>query len=213
LTEPLATVSGVWKRYNSRWVLRGVNLNVYRGDRIFILGANGSGKTTLLGVMAGLIQPSRGSISYSCGPPKACVGYSGHYPLLYEDLTVEENIKYYSILYGVDPRSVIGSGLWSSLSLNRVEGSKVSQLSYGWRKRVDIARATLHNPQVLLLDEPFTGLDEDASGSLADILLYLSESGVGIVMTSPRPDREYVETATRIYSLRGGVLEDGVQSG
>lgn len=210
MTSPLATVSGVWKRYDSRWVLRGVSLSIGEGDRVFILGSNGSGKTTLLGIMAGLIQPTRGSVSYSCGPLKRCVGYSGHYPLLYEDLTVEENIRYYSILYGVDPGRVMGSSLWESLSLDNVRGLRVSQLSYGWRKRVDIARATLHSPQVLLLDEPFTGLDEDASKSLAKLLLDLSRSGVGIVMTSPRPDREYVELATRMYNLQGGVLGNAV---
>ncbi|MCE4602442.1 MAG: ABC transporter ATP-binding protein [Desulfurococcales archaeon] len=205
---PIAVrVMDVWKRYGKRWILRGISVNVSDGDRIFIYGSNGSGKTTLLGIIAGLILPSKGEVKYLCGLPRMCIGYSGHYPLLYEDLTVSENIRYYSSLYGVDPGEATSSLAWSLLFLDKVEGLRVSQLSYGWRKRVDIARALLHRPRVLLLDEPFTGLDEEASSSLGHLLLEVSRGGVAVVMTSPRLEGMYLELATRVYRIQEGVLE------
>lgn len=199
----LVLLEDVWKRFDSKWVLRGVYLEVNAGDLIVVEGPNGSGKTTLLKIIAGLLQPSRGRVVVECG--SLCIGYVGHLPLLYRDLTVEENLKFYSGVYGVDPW-IIGSSAWRVLGLEEYREVRVEELSYGWRRRADIARALLTQPRVLLIDEPFTGLDEEAAGAVRDILVGMATSGGAVVATTPRIDGLYEAVATRVVELRGGRL-------
>lgn len=173
---------------------------------MFISGSNGSGKTTLLRILAGLVHPSRGSVNYNCSQYwKLCIGYSGHYPSLYEDLTVLENLRYYATLYGI-PSDHIETRAWIQLKLDSVASQTVGSLSFGWRKRVDIIRATLHRPRILLLDEPFTGLDPDASSTLSGLIDELASKGMGIIMTSPRRDDEYSRLSHREMVIRDGRL-------
>ncbi len=207
----LLRVVNVWKRYGNEWVLRGVDLDLEPGDSVVIIGSNGSGKTTLLKIIVGLIEPSRGRVVYSCGSSiKLCIGYVGHLPLLYNDLTVEENLEYYAMLYGRSGYEPSRNIAWDYLDLWRVRGKPVSQLSFGWRKRVDIARALIHNPQLLVLDEPFTGLDSKASDQLAMLFRDLSRKGVSMIMTSPRLEGGYEAADARVYWLVDGVLEGGL---
>ncbi|MEB3780271.1 MAG: ABC transporter ATP-binding protein [Desulfurococcales archaeon] len=207
----LVSVVGVWKRYGEEWVLRGVDLDVSSGESVLIIGSNGSGKTTLLKIIVGLVEPSKGKVEYGCVVNrKLCIGYVGHLPLLYNDLTVEENLAYYASLYGYSDYKVEENPAWRPLELWRVKGKPVSQLSFGWRKRVDIARALIHKPQVVILDEPFTGLDSKAAGQLASLLKTLSGRGVSLIMTSPRLEGEYEDVSAKVYMLVNGVLEDAL---
>ena len=204
--DPLLEARGLWKMLGGRLVLRNVSLVLSRGEVVFITGSNGSGKTTLLRILAGLVRPSRGSVAYLCRGDRRCIGYSGHNPMLYDVMTVRENILYYATLYGVDPASVEENPAWSGLGLGGVADRRVSELSYGWRKRADIMRAILHNPEIVLLDEPFTGLDPQASESLEGVIRWLASHGSGVILTSPRPGQEYLDLADRVYRLVDGEL-------
>ncbi len=193
----------MWKRYGDRWILKGASLALGEGDIAVVEGPNGSGKTTLLRVIAGLVPPSRGRIRVACD---GCIGYVGHQPLLYRDLTVEENMRFYAGVLGVSWQATGGS-VWHILGLEEYRGRRVEELSYGWRKRADLARALLARPRVLLVDEPFTGLDDEARESIKGILWEVASRGC-VLATTPRIDEDYLEIATVRYRLEDGRLEE-----
>src|SRR5256712_11751218 len=138
-----------------------ISFTVQPGQTLAIFGPNGAGKTTLLKVLAGLIQPQRGRAEVAGG--RRAIGWIGHQPQLYAPLTVRENLRFWASLYGV---SVPGE-LLSRLGLEEHADRPVRALSRGLVQRVAIARALLHDPTVLLLDEPFTGLDRVAAEALS----------------------------------------------
>lgn len=208
----LVEARDVWKRYREGgdWVLRGLSLAVEPGDRVGIAGANGSGKTTLLRIISGLLHPSRGEVLVGGAPARsararAMMGVVLHNSFLYDELSVRENLEYYSVLYGVeyDPE---GDPIVERLGLARYLDRPARELSFGWRRRADIARALLHRPRILLIDEPFTGLDEDGATGLAGLLRELSRGGVSIIATSPRASDLALLEPTILYRLREGVL-------
>ena len=186
-------VSGVWKRYayGRGWVLRGVDLCLPGGRGALVMGPNGSGKTTLLKIAVGLVRPSRGSVRVAGYPPasleaKRRMGVVLHHSLLYDELSVRENLEYYARLYGVEGYEPGRDEVVEALGLRRYLDTKAGDLSFGWRKRANIARALLHRPMLLAIDEPFTGLDDDAVRALRDILEGLVARGVAVLATSPQ---------------------------
>ena len=193
----------VWKMLGGSWVLRGVSIALEAGDVVVLEGPNGSGKTTLLKILAGLLAPTRGRVVRRCGD--TCIAYVGHSPLLYRDLTVEENLRFYAGVLGA-PLDPPGSGVWARLGLEAYRSRRVEELSYGWRKRADLARALLARPRVLLIDEPFTGLDSEASEALESIISEFSGSGGAVLATTPRADERYLRVAGRRLVLRDGRL-------
>jgi len=210
---PLVRLDNVWKRFEGQatWVLNGINLEAGPGSLTLIMGRNGSGKTTLLRITAGLVEPSKGRVLVGGRPPtsreaRMMMGAVLHSPLVYEELTVLENLEYYAGLYGVrgyDPRNDVVA---EALGVTKVLGSRVSSLSFGWRRRVDIVRALIHKPQVLLLDEPTTGLDDETVESLLDVTLELSRRGMAVVATSPRRLDSAIERGYRALELVDGRL-------
>jgi len=150
----------VEKRYGRTSALRPVSFEVERGKCLLVTGPNGSGKTTLLRLVAGLAAPSRGRLVV--GLERAQVGYLAHEPLVYRDLTGLENLDLYGRLYRVaERRERIGMllerfGLWDA------RGQRVSAYSRGMTQRLALCRALLHDPQLLVLDEPHAALDEEA---------------------------------------------------
>jgi heme exporter protein A len=208
----LVEVRDLWKAYRpGAWVLRGLNLVVEPGEVVAIVGPNGSGKTTLLRILAGLLRPSRGDVKV-CGyepwslQAKRCRGVVLHHSLLYDELTVEENLRLYAALHGVKSYSISSDSVAAMLGLARVKDVPVGWLSFGWRKRADILRALVHRPNLLLIDEPFTGLDEVAAEVLAKLLEDLSRQGTGIIATSPRTDERLLSLADSVYELVNGKL-------
>ncbi len=176
----------VWKSYGGDYVLRGASLRVRSGQRVIIVGPNGSGKTTLIKISCGLVPPSRGEvfingINVRSPRARALIGYVAHRPLLYEDLSVRDNLLYYAGLYGYKDLGHV-ERLLDSLDLRGYMDRKVSSLSHGWKRRVDLARALLHNPLLLLMDEPLSGVDADGRRALMDVLI---RSDCSVVMTSP----------------------------
>lgn len=190
---PLLEFRDVWKRYASDYVLREVNLAVDVGSFLAVVGPNGSGKTTLLRLASGLIAPSKGEVLISgknARRPEAkkLLGYVPHQPPLYGDLTVEENLLYYAGLHGIEGLETI-EDLLEDMGLRDYMDRRVGELSYGWRKRVDIARALLPDPPLLLMDEPFSGLDEVARSWLRDLFIEAISGGRrAVVITSPHPE-------------------------
>lgn len=178
-TSPALTIrlEGIGKRFGAQVALDGVDLDVPAGSFIAVMGANGAGKTTLLGVIAGLMAPTAGRITIAgvdmrrVGPRlRAQIGVVGHQHMLYPELTAGENLRFHARLFGVpDP----GKAAVEAAALMDVAGvmdRTVRTLSRGTAQRVALARALVHRPRVLLLDEPYTGLDEVAALSLSDLL-------------------------------------------
>ncbi|WP_062662820.1 ATP-binding cassette domain-containing protein [Aeropyrum camini] len=133
----------------------------------------------------------------------------GHTPMVYGDLTVRENIEFFSALHGSGlDRSPLAAEAWRLMGLERYSGSLASQLSFGWRRRLDMVRALLGFPSLLLLDEPFTGLDQGASEALSRLLRLALGEGLALLMTTPLPDPRYLGLAHRVYTLEEGVLAE-----
>ena len=195
----------VWKRYRGEWVLKGVNLKIEENSLIAIVGKNGSGKTTLLKLMCGLIKPTKGVVRILGENVKIDRSYKGkigvllHENVLYEELTVRENMEFYERMFG--GMSDLARDVFKRLGLEKFEGKKVKALSYGWKKRVNLVRALINDPKILLLDEPLSGLDEDARKEIIELMFELSKDKV-IVFTTPSP----LDIRCRILKLENGVL-------
>ena len=210
--EPLVEVRDLWKAYlPGRWVLRGVNLNVMPGEFVAVIGPNGSGKTTLLKIVAGLLRPSKGEVRVCGWEPwsvkaKKCRGVVMHWSFLYDELTVEENLQLYATLTGSKNYQFEDDGVSKKLGLREYRGTLAGWLSFGWRRRADIARALIGKPKLLIIDEPFTGLDSAAARVLAEILRAYVSSGGAVLAASPRTGEPLDSLTTRVYEVREGKL-------
>jgi heme ABC exporter ATP-binding subunit CcmA len=152
---------GVEKRYGRRRALRPVDFRVERGGFLVVTGPNGSGKTTLLRLVAGLAAPTGGRLEIAAN--RAALGYLGHEPLLYRDLTALENLDLYGRLYRVPERRERIGMLLERHGLWEVRGERVGSYSRGMTQRLALCRALLHDPELLVLDEPFTALDAEGA--------------------------------------------------
>jgi len=210
----LAEARGVWKRYSySRgWVLRGVDLCLPAGSGLLVTGPNGSGKTTLLKIVVGLVRPSRGVVRVAGRPPhsleaKKAMGVVLHHSLLYDEMTVRENLEYYARLYGAEGYDPSRDEAVEALGLRRYLDARAGELSFGWRKRANIARALLHRPRLLAIDEPFTGLDDEAVEALRQLLEELVRRGLAVLATSPQQGAvELLRAGFAHYRVSGGRL-------
>jgi ABC-type multidrug transport system ATPase subunit len=165
--------------------LRGVSSEFYAGKLYVILGDNGAGKSTLLRIIAGLIQPTKGSAtvlgSDSLRKVANRVGYMAHAPLLYDELSGMENLRYFAGLYGIHDEDVSRRAM-QMVGLDPELTRRVGQYSQGMRQRLSLARAVLHNPDVILLDEPFSNVDVHSASEMASILGKLRDSGKTILV-------------------------------
>lgn len=182
--------SGVSKSFGKRVAVRGVDLVLAGGDCLALFGPNGAGKTTLLRLIAGLLTPTSGSVVVNDrsvrGEPsaRARVGLISHESMLYAPLTARENVEFSARLYGLhDPRGAAEQVLATMQVLNRADVA-VRTLSRGLRQRVSIARAMVHAPSVVLLDEPFSGLDEAGAVALTTLLAGLRTNGATLVVVT-----------------------------
>ena len=179
--------------------LEEVSFTVHPGQTLAVFGPNGAGKTTLLKVLAGLIRPQRGSVQVEGG--RRAIGWIGHQPQLYGQLTVIENLRFWASLYDVRPPT----DLLPRLGLAAHADRPVRALSRGLVQRVAIARALVHDPRVLLLDEPFTGLDRIASETFSRLLAQHAAAGRATVLVTHNVE-EGTELATDIAFMRAGRL-------
>lgn len=204
------------KRFGSLVALRSVSFHVTPGEFVALLGHNGAGKTTLLRIAAQLMAPSGGQVLFSGlaagASPKSSIGMVGHSTLLYDELTAAENLAFFGKLYGLtDLPGKIAHAL-SACGLASRAGSIVRNFSRGMRQRLAIARALLHGPRLLLLDEPAAGLDRQGAAWFADTLARLRASGATVIM-STHARNESLDLATRAVSLAAGRVEHDSGSG
>ncbi len=185
------SAAGVRKDYGDRAVLRGIDLSVGWGEIAVLFGANGAGKTTLLRVLAGLARPDSGSVHIAGRPmgrtggaARRLVGFAGHQTMLYNDLTCRENLDFYCKLYGVADHSRRINQALEQLDLSDRADRRVRTLSHGMQKRLSMARAIMHQPAVLLLDEPEAGLDTASLETLGDLLRDWAASGRSALLTT-----------------------------
>jgi heme exporter protein A len=203
---------GLVKAFGLKPILRGVDLHVDEGEFVALLGPNGAGKTTLLRILSSLSRPTAGEVRVGghrlparAGEARRILGVVSHQPLLYGDLSAEENLKFYGRMYAVadlDDRivQVLNTvGLWSR------RRDLVREFSRGMQQRLSIGRAILHDPKVVLFDEPHTGLDQEASAMLDEVLQQVAARGRTVLMTSHDLSRTY-DLAGRIDILSKGVI-------
>jgi heme exporter protein A len=200
------------KRFGLKTVLRGLDFQVQPGEFVALLGPNGAGKTTFLRILASLSRPSLGSVDiagYSLPKQAAAVrarlGVVSHLPLLYPDLTAEENLMFYARMYGIQNADTRITEVLEMVGLEGRRKDLVRTFSRGMQQRLAIGRAVLHDPDVILFDEPYTGLDQDASSMLDDVLQTIAGQGRTVVMTSHDLARAE-DLATRFDILSRGVI-------
>jgi heme exporter protein A len=209
---PIIAVSKLVKRFGPKAVLRNLDFSVQTGEFVALLGPNGAGKTTFLRILSSLSSPTLGHVRIAGQdlPRQAAgvrrrLGVVSHMPLLYGDLTAQENLLFFGRMYDlheIDRR--IGEVL-DTVGLTLRRRDLVRTFSRGMQQRLAIARAVLHDPEVLLLDEPHTGLDQDACEMLDAVLRHVSTSGRTVVMTSH--DLARVEDlASRFDVLTRGII-------
>ncbi|MBI4302689.1 MAG: heme ABC exporter ATP-binding protein CcmA [Chloroflexi bacterium] len=189
-------VQGLTKAFALRKVLRGIDLRVRRGGFLTIFGPNGSGKTTLLKILSTLIKPTAGRIcisGYELGEDASAIrriiGVVSHNTLLYDDLTPYENLRFYGRMYDVPQLEERIASVIAQVGLASRLHDRVRTLSRGMQQRLSIARALLHNPSILLLDEPETGLDPQATAALGEILQGMKAGERTVVMTTHNLER------------------------
>jgi ABC-type multidrug transport system ATPase subunit len=185
-SAPLITASGLIKQFGRFAALRGVTADFAAGRFHVILGDNGAGKTTLLRAIAGLAQPTRGTISILGKTAQAAcrdVGYMAHPSLLYDEMSGMENLRYFAQLYGI-----VGDGrcrqVIHQVRLDPELERPVGQYSQGMRQRMSLARAILHDPKILLLDEPFSNVDVHSAHEIVGLLKEMRDSGKTIFVVT-----------------------------
>jgi heme exporter protein A len=187
----MITVHKLFKRFGMKTVLRGLDFEVHPGEFVALLGPNGAGKTTFLRILASLSRPSLGTVSVAgyrlpdqAAAVRARLGVVSHLPLLYGDLTAEENLRFFGRMYGVADIEGRITEVLELIGLAERRRDLIRTFSRGMQQRLAIGRAVFHDPDVMLFDEPHTGLDQDASAMLDKVLRSVAAKGRTIVMTS-----------------------------
>jgi heme exporter protein A len=205
------------KRFGLKTVLRGLDFEVQPGEFVAILGPNGAGKTTFLRILASLSRPAMGEV-YIAGyrlPSQAAavrriIGVVSHQPLLYGDLTAEENLRFYGRMYGVPTLNERIHEVLDLVGLAPRRRDLVRTFSRGMQQRLAIGRSVLHNPEIMLFDEPHTGLDQDACAMLDNTLQEVAARGRTVVMTSHDLSRS-ADLASRFDVLSRGQIVASAQ--
>jgi heme exporter protein A len=204
----LVRLSHLTKKFGPVTAVRDVNLDIASGDFLAIFGPNGAGKTTLLKMIASLLSPTSGTIEFpltKAPSGRALVGYVSHQTLLYNELTGRENLEFYARLYGVEQPEEASGEMLQRIGLSEAAGLPVRGYSRGMKQRLTLARALLHEPQLLLLDEPYTGLDQHGSRLLTRTLGALREEGRTVLMITHNLG-EGLELCTRVLIQHKGKL-------
>jgi heme ABC exporter ATP-binding subunit CcmA len=201
---------GLRKRFGVTLVLDDIGLDVRAGEALALLGANGAGKTTLLKVLATVHRPSRGTVTVAgfdavrdVDEVRRRVGLVAHGSYLYDELTAAENLAFWAALGGASARGDRVAAALAAVDLDHVAGERVRTFSAGMKRRLSLARVTLRPPLVLLLDEPFASLDQQAKKWLEEYLQSFKAQGGAIVMTTHSFGRE-LAVADRVAILAGG---------
>jgi len=179
MAEPTAELaidaSGVARRFGTRWVLRGVSMQVHAGEAVGLLGANGSGKSTLLRIFSTLLRPSAGTVSVfghdvvrAPDEVRGELGFLSHTPGLYDDLTARENLRFAATMLGADCADI--NSVLERVGLSHAADERVRGFSAGMERRLAVARMLMAKPRLLLLDEPYSNLDADGIAMMSGII-------------------------------------------
>jgi len=207
------------KSFGLKPVLRGLDFQVERGEFVALVGPNGAGKMTFLRILSSLSRPTLGEVRVAglrlpsqAAEVRRILGVVSHQPLLYGDLTAEENLRFYGRMYGIRDLQGRVAAVLETVGLAPWRRDLVRRFSRGMQQRLAIARAILHEPDVMLFDEPHTGLDPEAAAMLDGVLSQVAARGRTVVMTSHDLGRA-AELATRIDILSKGVIARSVRRG
>jgi heme exporter protein A len=210
-------ISGLVKHFNHQNVLDHLDMTLHSGNLCVLVGDNGAGKTTLLRILASLVRPDQGKIRLEGLSPhgdtfnRREIGYVGHQSMFYNDLNATENLTHYANLYQIsNAQAKISAGI-EALELTKYKDNPVRTYSRGMQQRLSIARALLHQPTILLFDEPYTGLDQKAAIFLDDQLKRLHQPGRIILVAAHRPQR-MLSFATHIAWLQFGKISHHVHA-
>jgi heme exporter protein A len=210
-------LEGVWKYFGDYPAIRDVSFRLGQGRCLALIGRNGAGKTTLLRMLGGFSRPAKGQVQISGGNPRdtaarRAIGIIGHGISVYDELSAMENLRLFGRMYSLADAAARADRLLDRVGLGRVKDGLVREFSRGMRQRLAIARAFIHEPSVLLLDEPFTSLDDRAIAVLQSLLAEAAQRGASIVMSTHQL-REAMELATDVVLLeRGKLVFDGPRS-
>ena len=173
------------KSFNGNRIFSGININLEKSKVLGVVGNNGSGKTTLLKIVAGIMNPDTGEMNLK---ENIKLDFLGHENMLYQNFSISENIDFFSNISGFRISSESQNEIEKALGLKNILGKKISELSYGQRKKASMLRSLISDPELLILDEPFSNLDSDSTDSFISILKTLKESGKSIIISSNRKD-------------------------
>ncbi|MCL6647471.1 MAG: heme ABC exporter ATP-binding protein CcmA [Chloroflexi bacterium] len=209
---PAVEVRELRKEIGGRLILRGIDLRVEFGETVVIFGPNGAGKTTLLRILATLARPSGGTVRLAgidlaaVGPDvRRWIGLLGHQTYLYDDLTAEENLRFYGRMFDVPDLDARIDAVLAQVGLAGRRRDRVRTFSRGMQQRLALARAILHRPGLLLLDEPESGLDPAAAASLRTLIAAVERPDRAVVLTSHALDLG-LELASRVVVLVNGTI-------
>ena len=213
------TLTDVARHYGRRRALSGITLTLRAGELVGLLGPNGAGKSTLLGILATLVQPSRGLILYGDrsvadggAALRGAIGFLSHDLQLYAELTARENLEFFAGLHGLPDPGRSAARALEKAGLETRGDDLVQGFSRGMRQRLALERALLHEPRLVLLDEPFTGLDESSGRALADRLRALRSDGRIVFLATH--DLEAVDgLLDRVLVLQGGRMGELTNGG
>jgi heme exporter protein A len=200
----------VSRRYGRRRALSRISLSLHSGDIVGLLGPNGAGKSTLLGILATLVRPSSGEVRYGPSPVRAedairgRIGLLAHELYLYPELSARQNLAFFARLYGLNAEEVVARALASAGLADRAD-DEVSSFSRGMRQRLALERALVHDPRLVLMDEPWTGLDDRAVTALSSRVRDLADAGAIVVIATH--DLDLAEgLVTRVAMIHEGRL-------
>ena len=212
--HPFIEFKNIRKKFGKNEVLKGVNLDIPYGERFGIIGVSGSGKSTLLNVLIGFLRTSEGAVYYNLRnilkekkDVRKTFGFAAQDGSFYNDLTVMENLNYFGVLYGMSKADILkrSKGLLALVDLSKAKNTLGKNLSRGMQKRLDVACAMIHEPKVLILDEPTEDLDPMLRKEILLLIRKINERGTTIIITSHLLS-EIEAICTKIAILHGGVI-------
>jgi ABC-type multidrug transport system ATPase subunit len=213
-SDAALVVDGLTKSYGDRVALDGVSLEIHRGELVALVGPNGAGKSTLLQLAVGLLDPTEGEVRIEGVPAgdleaRVMCAYISDQPSLYDDLSVNEHIEYVARLHGLPGRPETADALVELLNLEGRADDLPARFSRGLRQKTSIVLALIRPFSVLLVDEPFVGLDPAGQQALTELLTAAREAGAAVVVATHQLG--FLEQASRCIALRdGNVVYDGV---
>ncbi len=216
LEQPILTAKKIRKKFGRLQVLRSVNIQIRQGDCIVLTGENGVGKSTLIRILSGTMKPDDYESIRICGEElfeldlsKKKIGLVSHQSMLYSDLTALENLQFFTRLYGVQNSEEKIRNILDRFGLSLRKNDPIRSYSRGMQQRISISRALIHDPELLLMDEPFTGLDEKGTRILKEIILEMKVLKKAVLLTTHDPN-SMSEIATKYLNLEKGMVTGDV---